>query len=557
MKNNRKLDNPVFLSLMFLFACGFLFSTFGLTSVNAEEGEDPKDGDGDSGGFIIETEKVEGDMDLLGALQGKVDIKEGQITGLTITKKLETGEDQAPLVIKITSPGPIPVQNLKAETIGGEPVIPGGFCASEHLGWLCISDVTMTVSEQTAQSITLPDAKVETCFESECDSMPDEDSISEEKRQSMMKQMEEQELSLQEMKDGLKDDKKQLKSIKELLDQAAETYEKIKEDGQPEKLEETIKELTELFEEEADLDESKPENVDLDEEEMMEQLVSLTKQSGDDYTTSLESTAKFVKTLSKASEKMKELQESIKLKEDSLAKIIEEEKKQAADKDHKQAKDYKALKEKAEESETSKQGDKADIDTEGKSESKADDSNKEKAADEEININDLQKDLKVIREKMQTQKERLDDMLEKEKTLTKQLDQITEDLTNIKMTIMVTKEAYPKETFDKLMEHLDVVELSKEDKEKMEEVKKKQEKQNNQVDENSKKGKKDSKDQQVDKNEKDKAASDSQDDKTDPAVEEKSSEKNANTQKDTKKDDNGGILNDVTDAVEELLPNSS
>src|SRR5690625_5884850 len=67
--------------------------------VHAEE--EPSSEESHSGGFIIESDRVEGAMDLAEALGGNVEIEEGLITGLKITKILEVGEGEEPLVIII------------------------------------------------------------------------------------------------------------------------------------------------------------------------------------------------------------------------------------------------------------------------------------------------------------------------------------------------------------------------------------------------------------------------------------------------------------------------
>src|SRR5699024_12782481 len=84
---------------------------------NEEEDKDQEAAEVDSEGFIIHSEKVEGEMDLAGALVGKVNIEEGTIEGLTITKEIDTGDERDPMVIQITSPGPVNVDNLETETL--------------------------------------------------------------------------------------------------------------------------------------------------------------------------------------------------------------------------------------------------------------------------------------------------------------------------------------------------------------------------------------------------------------------------------------------------------
>src|SRR5699024_14655 len=56
------------------------------TSENEEEESEEVEGDYS---FTIHSEKVEGEMDVLGALGGEIDIEQGTIQGLTITQNVE------------------------------------------------------------------------------------------------------------------------------------------------------------------------------------------------------------------------------------------------------------------------------------------------------------------------------------------------------------------------------------------------------------------------------------------------------------------------------------
>src|SRR5699024_2274796 len=139
------------------------------TSENEEE-ESEEDGDdgGNSGGFIIHSEKVEGEMDMAGALVGKITIETGTIEGLTITKELDTGDERDPMIIKVTSPGPVEVENLKTETLNGMMPDIGDLSLGPPVA---LKDVTMEVDHQNVEKISLPDASIETCFADECDEM--------------------------------------------------------------------------------------------------------------------------------------------------------------------------------------------------------------------------------------------------------------------------------------------------------------------------------------------------------------------------------------------------
>lgn len=546
MKNNQQFYKPVFLGIIFLFMCGCFITTIGIPDVFAEEGDGTEDS-GNSGGFMIESEKVEGEMDVLGSLQGKINIEEGKIYGLTITKKLDMGKNQNAMIIKIKSPGPVPVKELESETIGGGPPSFSGLCAPSKIGWACLQDVKMTVPSQSVSDISLPDAKIETCYESECDALPDESAVSKKDMQNMLEEMEEQQLTLQEIKDGLEEDKEQLKTIKELLDQATTAYKQMKEDGQPEKLEQSVDDISKLLNEQISAEEENKEELD---EEFVEQFVVLTEQTGKDYTSLNETTTEFVKTLDEASKLVKELEEHIKLKENSLAKIEEEAKKQAKDKDRKQAEDYAALKEKAEESSASNEADKKAKKTDGK-ETKA---SEEK--EEAIVIPDLKEQLKAFKEEVQAENKRLRELKVKQEELIQWVDTITKSLTELKTTIVKVKENFPDEVFEKIMEHLKAIEIDEKELENKDspdnDNKEKQPKENGDNDKTGNTNKKGDEDE-------DKAENDDPDkkgnQKPEPAAKENSSGKEADKEKD--KEENGVLLNEVTDLTDELFDNTS
>ena len=91
--------------IMLFFLCGFVFSYLKGEFIQAAN----KVNDGEhSGGFLIRAKRVEGSLDLLGVLLGKVEIGTGRIEGLEIFKSLafEKGEN---IYIKIHSFGPVAV----------------------------------------------------------------------------------------------------------------------------------------------------------------------------------------------------------------------------------------------------------------------------------------------------------------------------------------------------------------------------------------------------------------------------------------------------------------
>ncbi|WP_164667962.1 coiled-coil domain-containing protein [Virgibacillus doumboii] len=256
-----------FFCLIFLIAYGLSFLSPAVNSAYAESNE-AADGNGHSGGFIVKTEKVEGQMDLVGALIGKISIKEGTIHGLTITKTLETGMSEDPLMIKITSPGPIKVQNLKAGTINGLPPSIGDLCKPSKPGWICLKDVTMKVTEQSASEISLPEASVQACYQSQCGGLPDykpmtkkevkdilnEEKAKEDEEQSDNKQPDKEQLgseqpaNLDDIKNELQKDKENLDKAKDILDEASDVYEKIKNGNPTEELKKLTDKINDLLE---------------------------------------------------------------------------------------------------------------------------------------------------------------------------------------------------------------------------------------------------------------------------------------------------------------------
>ncbi|WP_099159815.1 hypothetical protein [Virgibacillus ndiopensis] len=329
MKNKRKFNNFVFLSLVFIFVFGYLLAPLGKTSAAEDTGKH-------SGGFIIETEKVDGAMDLLGALQGKITISEGNIYGLTITKIIDRGEKES-FVIKITSPGPIPIENLHAETVGGNLPTIGGICKPGKLGWVCLKDVSMKVTEQTVASINLPNATVETCYQSECGPIPNfKSTMSKEELQEKIKELEEQQSSLNEKRDGLEKDKQKLNKTKQLVTEAQEKHEEIRNGNQIEKLQKSVKTISDLL--------SNENHEELD----FEKIISSIEALEPDYTSLSEATSVFKKTLGEAETSLEELKDSIKQTEKQLTALTTGES-ALSDDEMKQVETYKLLLDKVEE----------------------------------------------------------------------------------------------------------------------------------------------------------------------------------------------------------------
>src|SRR5690625_448995 len=282
-------------------------------------------------------------MDLAEALGGNIEIGEGLITGLTITKVVEVGEGEEPLVIMIKSPGPIPIKELSAKTLGGGLPDFTGLCLDPiEVGWLCLEEVTMEVTSQSVEEIDLPDAEIESCYLSECEDV----GISESEIEALMADVEEEDtpLSLDEIKDGLEDDRELLQEINAHITDATETNEKLEEEHDLEEMGGVIDELTSVLEElyldigedpalaYEGLDDIEVEAIpaytdaeneaeEIDNEEQLANVVKETIENVDSYEAlSIE----FVETVEEAMEKMEELSERVAEKEKSLEKIEKE-----------------------------------------------------------------------------------------------------------------------------------------------------------------------------------------------------------------------------------------
>lgn len=191
--------------------------------------------DNHSGGFVIHSEKVDGTINIIAMLFGKVDISEGNIYGLTITKTLNTSEGN--LIVKISSPGPVPISNLSGKTMGGLS-LPKGICKPEQIGYICFEDVTMTLSEQQADSISIPNASVETCYEHECpENKPEETET--------VQAEETEEKSLNDLSNDFDGLQEQLQLVEELLEKAKTIETTINDEQQPQQLKKLIESLGE------------------------------------------------------------------------------------------------------------------------------------------------------------------------------------------------------------------------------------------------------------------------------------------------------------------------
>src|SRR5699024_5057439 len=66
--------------------------------------------------FTIQSGIVEGEMDVLGALSGEIDIEQVTIQGLNITQNVETADGRE-VVIQIKPSAPVEVYNLQTKNI--------------------------------------------------------------------------------------------------------------------------------------------------------------------------------------------------------------------------------------------------------------------------------------------------------------------------------------------------------------------------------------------------------------------------------------------------------
>ncbi|ASK62678.1 hypothetical protein CFK37_11250 [Virgibacillus phasianinus] len=385
MKNKRKFNKALSLSLIFMLFCGFLPSFVGADSVQAKENN------GNGGGFIIETEKVEGTINLLQALEGKVEIGEGKIYGLMITKVLNREKGQEPLVIKIKSPGPIPVKNLKAKTVGGTLPNIGGLCVPNKVGWLCLSNVSMTVTEQTVDEISLPNATVETCLMSECGRVAKDNSMSKKEMERMLKKIEKEEASLSETEDGITEDEKQLNQLNQLLAQATETHKKIEKDNRAVKLQEAIRSVSKLL--------TEPKSSELD------QITNLTKIIADEYESMNDALVAFLDELNQIFELQQSLEKSISAKKKTIEDVDNKEQKMNK---KQQAEIYSSL---LKGEEITKDQDHKNI--------------KE----------DLKKKLGKFTDEMKSIKEEADDLREKEQTIIDKMKTLKESMKDLKTKV--------------------------------------------------------------------------------------------------------------------------
>src|SRR5690625_7321279 len=121
----------------------------------------------------------------------------------------------------IKSPGPIPIKELSAKTLGGGLPDFTGLCLDPiEVGWLCLEEVTMEVTSQSVEESDLPDAEIESCYLSEGEDV----GISESEREAGKADGEEGDtpLSLDEHHEGQEEDGEQLHERNERSKEARE-----------------------------------------------------------------------------------------------------------------------------------------------------------------------------------------------------------------------------------------------------------------------------------------------------------------------------------------------
>src|SRR5699024_10309835 len=206
---------------------------------------------------------------------GKVNIEEGTIEGLTITKEIDTGDERDPMVIQITSPGPVNVDNLETETLdGGDP----DFEEICGLSPACMEDVTMEVDYQDVEKLNLPDTVIKTCFKEECENLESTGSSDKGTLEDTMELMDENPANLEEIVDGLDDDEDKLDETEELLQDVDEPLDKMQEEEQKENIEDNVEKIEDIIYEEDEDDEEKEKEEEDDEEKEEEK----DKEDGDD-----------------------------------------------------------------------------------------------------------------------------------------------------------------------------------------------------------------------------------------------------------------------------------
>lgn len=218
------------IGIVIVFITGLSLQPFASSHhVLAAENSEDTDSNEHSGGFLVETAKVEGAMDPLEAMVGIIDIEEGVIHGLTMTKVLETN-DKGTLIIKIKPDGPVPISDLKGTAIA---ITLDGVCDTDNPEWVCIRGVEMTLTEQFAGTISLPGAIVEACYEGQCADDKEEDL-------EAMSLMLDEDMTIEDIEHDLNSINEIMQVVEERLEDAKESEQTIAEEEQENQVEQAL-----------------------------------------------------------------------------------------------------------------------------------------------------------------------------------------------------------------------------------------------------------------------------------------------------------------------------
>ncbi|SET60098.1 hypothetical protein SAMN05421676_10635 [Salinibacillus kushneri] len=380
--------------------------------------------DDHSGGFTIESEKVDGYLELVGALFGKVKIFDAEIHGLTITKVIDNGQN--PIMIKIKSEGPVQVKNLETETLDGLPPHLGGLCVPSKAGGLCLKDVTMTVPYQTAENISIPNAKVETCYGTECGTVPEAASMTVEEAEKMLEGIEEDPpSSLEKLNKKLKDNKDQFQHVKDSVKEAETLYDQIKQDDQVQSLKEMIQSVNELVKSDDAL------GLEL----TSENLADLKEDIKEEYEAFNQVTSDLFSKVEEASTNLEKLKKDIKTNEEALSKIDEQ--KTIQDNElQEQAEIYQKLQKKMKDNQqATNEGQKQNQNGQHSSSNENQSSEESASNEEKLDIETLKKewktlkkDIKPVEEQLTELKDAVEELKSTKETISGQMDEVIQSL---------------------------------------------------------------------------------------------------------------------------------
>ncbi|WP_077328148.1 hypothetical protein [Virgibacillus siamensis] len=403
MKDQQFLKKGIFLGLILVLMLGLAATPIQLTTVHAAK-NNANDNDSNKG-FLIQSEKVDGQMDLLGTLQGEVRIKEGIIHGLTIIKELDTGSG-TPMMIKITSPGPVKVNNLYAETVNNSLPGIGGVCVPGKVGWLCLKNVVMKVTKQTAANISLPNATIKACYKGQCGGVPEYNPLSKEEIKKLLKDKNQEKDKLSKLNKDIEMDKQKLKTAGEILRKAEKSSENLEKGASAEELNKLTDDIRDLLEKEFPDDAEPP-----------QKLTDLIKELEQGYKSFDQFAGTFISLIDEVSGMMEKLEQSIQQKQDKLKELAGNDYEKERQKKG-QAEIYANLLKKVK----------------GKADgTKQPDSNSK--TDKKLNTDKLQKELDSIKKQLKKTKEQVKQLQKKKETITSNSKMITNNISDIKSAL--------------------------------------------------------------------------------------------------------------------------